>query len=158
MRGLNRSANAQQRYDAASVPKDYQLVEYGNKQVIDFLLERSRKSGLPVWIANSALQAQKGASATSDHTKLSYHVGRIGYHFHKDLVDKARKLYNVTLQKGKLKSLGHGSNQKVTRADHERGLAELYPHMPDRDRQTVIRSLSVYLHSSQEHLHFQFAY
>lgn len=137
----------QQRYDASSVPVNYQLVAYGNKEVIEFLLERSRKNGLPVWIANSHLQAQHRPDLVSDPTSLSYHVGRVGYFFHKGLVAKARKLYNVTLQKGKLANLRQGQKRKVTRVDHEKGLSELYPHMPDRDRQTVLRALTV-LHCS----------
>ena len=147
------ATNMKQRYDS-SIPKDYQLVEYGNKEVIDFLLERSRKNGLPVWVANSALSAQKNAGFATDPTKLSSHVGRVGYHFHKDLVAKAQKQFKVTLQKGKIKSLGHGKIQKVTKADHERGLTELYPRIPDRDRQTVIRSLSVFhsLRCCQQHI------
>lgn len=132
-----------QRYDSAHVPADYQLVQYGNKDVIEYLLERSRKKGIPVWIANSHGQTQHKPDMPNDPMTLASHVGRVGYHFHKDLVRRALKQFNVTLQKGKLSNTNQGPKKKVTKADHEKGLAELYPHMPDRDRQTVIRSLSV---------------
>lgn len=90
------------------------------------------------------MPGHKGTSNAGDTTKLSHHVGRVGYHFYKALVAKARKLYNLPLQKPKVKKFSHGKTIKVTKQDHEKGIVELYPHMPDRDRQTVLRSLTVF--------------
>jgi hypothetical protein len=141
--------NDKQRYDSKTVPHNYQLVEYGNGEVTKFLLESSRKNGLPVWIANSRYQefdktkAHGKTTVTYNSKKQTYHIGRVGYYFHKGLISKARNKFKF-LRQGKLTKLGHGQNIRVTPKDHEKAVSEVYPHMPERDRTTILRTLAVF--------------
>lgn len=120
-------------------------MEYGNKDIIKFLLESSRKNGLPVWVAHSKLAANYNSEPFYDPSNLDYHLGRVGYYFHKGLIAKARTIYKDPLKKGgTLRKHGERLDKRVTKQDHEKALTEVYPNMPERDRKAVMLRLSVF--------------
>jgi hypothetical protein len=125
-----------------NVPLDYKLVKYGRKDVTEFLLEHSRKYGFAVWIANSTLQSQRQENLSGDPTRSGYHVGRVGYFFHQDLIAKACKWFEIRVEKGVIKDDVNAHRSNVTKNDLKTCLEEIYPHIPDRDRNTILGRLN----------------
>jgi hypothetical protein len=130
-----------QKYDT-NVPLDYQLVKYGRQDVTSFLLNLSRKHGLPVWVATSTVQNQRPEYISNDPARSGYHVGRVGYYFQKNIVDKACKWFEIVLQKGEVRNDKHAHRPHVTKNDLHTCLDEIYPHIPARDRNTIIGRLN----------------
>ncbi|KIW01805.1 hypothetical protein, variant [Verruconis gallopava] len=129
------------KYDS-NVPSDYSLVKYGRKDVTEFLLNLSRKHKKPVWVANSTVQSQRAEAQAPDTSRSGYHVGRVGYYFHKDLIANACKWFEIRIQGGQIKDDRNAHRPKLTKNDLKACLEEIYPHIPDRDRNTIIGRLN----------------
>ncbi|RKF80756.1 hypothetical protein GcM3_042001 [Golovinomyces cichoracearum] len=113
-------------------PSEYVFVPIGDPALTNACKELSRENEAMVFIVSNCKE---------DHSKISEHVYRIGFHFKKAVVDEAidflgeRKLRNPCSQ-------GHIEPIPVTQEEINRqadaAIRDLFPRIPNTDRQVVI--------------------
>ncbi|TQS37939.1 hypothetical protein Golomagni_01568 [Golovinomyces magnicellulatus] len=113
-------------------PPEYVFVPIGDPALTNACKELSRENEAMVFIVSNCKE---------DHSKISEHVYRIGFHFKKAVLDEAldflgeRKLHNPCSQ-------GHVEPIPVTQEEINKqadaAIRDLFPRIPNTDRQVVI--------------------
>lgn len=76
-----------------------------------------------------------------DPQQSAYHVSRVGYYFQEELVANAEKWFEIRINQGHVKDDGNARQSRPTVAELMTALAEIYPQIPDRDKDAVRRRL-----------------
>jgi hypothetical protein len=136
-------------------PPGFEFVPYGNPELIHACKDLSREEGFMCFIVTvckdkikthltreSTDPCIRQSSNSLYSAELSKHLNRVGYHFRETIVVEARKslgIYSDTLQ-----ALPLGlpepipDSQAEINAQADAAMKELFPRIPNTDRQTII--------------------
>lgn len=129
------------------LPNDYLLVKYGNADFTKFCMNKARKDDAKVWVArNDDRKTKRPKSRGSlthepNPTDPEFHINRLGYYFPKKVVEQACHWFGMKLASSGDLIVQSNAKTQMTQGDLRTHFEEIYPKMPDLDRDLLVERI-----------------